>query len=115
MLTTQFEELRMQEDENIVVFISKLRHIANKVFQLGEIYYEEKLVRKTPRSLPMRFSVEIAAIEEAKDDAKMTLDDLLGSLQTYKMSLNAQTKDKGIILKAYVNGSDSVPYTKDEK
>lgn len=44
----------------------------------------------------------------------MTLDDLLGSLQIYEMNLNTQTNDKGIDLKAHVNGSDSVPYTEDE-
>lgn len=62
----------------------------------------------------MRFGAKVAAVEEAKDVAKMTFDDLLGSLQTYEMNLNTQTKDKGNPLKANVNGSDSVPCTENK-
>lgn len=65
----------------------------------------------------MRFGVEVddlfgyfPTIEEAKDVAKLTLDDLLGSLQTYEMNLNVQTKDKNIALNVRVNNSDNVPY-----
>lgn len=46
---------------------SKLRDIANKVFQLGEEYPEEKLVRKAVRSPQMRFSAKV----EAKDVTKL--------------------------------------------
>lgn len=46
---------------------------------------------------------KIAAIEEGKDMTKMTLDDLLGLLQTYEMNLNVKSKDKGIALKAEVS------------
>lgn len=52
------------------------------------------------RSLSMRFRAKVATIEEVKDVAKITLDDLLGSIQTYEMNLKAQAKDKGITLKA---------------
>lgn len=47
----------MQEDNNSYVS-SKLRDIANKANQLGEAYSEEKLVRETLRSLPMRFGAK---------------------------------------------------------
>lgn len=63
MLKTQFEQLRMLEDDNITMFSSKPRDTANKAFQLGETYLEEKLVRKTLRSLTMRFGAKVAAIE----------------------------------------------------
>lgn len=69
---------------------SKLRDIANKAFQLGEKYSEEKHVRKILRSLPMRFSAKIAAIEKTKDVTKMSLNDIWGSLQTYERNLKAQ-------------------------
>lgn len=100
----------MQENDNIAAFSSNLRDISNKEFQLGEKYSEEKLVRKTLRSLPMRFNEKIASIEEAKDMTKMTFKDLLGSLQTYEMNLNAQSKDKGIALKAEVSTQNNSLY-----
>lgn len=59
------------------MFSSKLRDIANEVFQLGEIYSKEKSVRKTLRSLLTRFGTNVDAIEEAKDIATMILDDLM--------------------------------------
>lgn len=49
---------------------------------------KEKLVHKTLRSSPMRFNAEVVAIEEGKDMTKMTLYDILSSLQTYEMNLN---------------------------
>lgn len=70
----------MHEDDNIAMFSGKLRDIANKAFQSGEPYSKEKLMRKTLRSLPMRFRPKVAAIEEVKDVTKLSLDDLLGSL-----------------------------------
>lgn len=78
----------MQEGDNIVVLSGKLRDIANNAFQLGETYLEEKLVKKILRSLPMRFGAKVVAIEESKDVAKMTLDDLLRSLQAYEINLS---------------------------
>lgn len=82
MLTTQFEELRMQVDETIVVFRGKLRDIENKAFQLGEKYLEEQLVRKDLRSLATRYYPKVATIEEAKDVPKLALDDLLNRFST---------------------------------
>lgn len=62
----------------------------------------------------MRFCVKVPAIEEAKDVSKKTIDELWGSLQIYKINLNAQTKDKGIALQAEVNSPENVPYAKEE-
>lgn len=53
-------------------------------------------------------------IEEALDVTKMTLDDLLGSLQNYEMNLNAQSKYKGLALKAEVNIPENPPYSEEE-
>lgn len=60
----------MQEDDIITMFSGKLIDIANKAFQLGEEYPEEKLVPKALRSLPTRFHEKVATIEEVKDVTK---------------------------------------------
>lgn len=90
-MTAQFEDLRIQEDDNIAVS-KKVEGIASKAFWLGEIYSKEKLVKKTIRSLPVRFRAKVAVIEEAKDVTKMSFDDLVGSMQTYKMNLDATSQ-----------------------
>ena len=78
LLTTRFENLRMQESETISEFNSKLCDIANEAFSLGEKISEEKLVRKALRSLPRRFAYKVTAIEKAKDIQAMKLDKLMG-------------------------------------
>ncbi|XP_057434400.1 uncharacterized protein LOC130727312 [Lotus japonicus] len=52
LLTTQFENLKMKEEETVSEFHMKVRDMANASFALGEPMSEEKLVRKILRSLP---------------------------------------------------------------
>ena len=87
ILTSHFENLRMKEEESISDFNSKLCDIANEAFTLGEKYNEEKLVRKTLRSLLKRFAYNVTAIEESKDIQNMKLEELMGSLRTFETNL----------------------------
>ena len=67
---------------------------------------DERLVRKVLRSLPQRFAYKVAAIEEAKDITKMSLEELMGSLITFEMNhigdQGADKRARGIALKASV-------------
>jgi hypothetical protein len=58
LLTTKFENLKMDIDETISEFNTRLRDIANSSFALGEKMSEKKLARKILRSLPKRFNKE---------------------------------------------------------
>ena len=51
MLTTRFEELRMNEDESFDSFYSKLNEVVIGKFNLGEKTEDSKVVRKIFRSL----------------------------------------------------------------
>lgn len=84
----------MLKDETIFDFNSKLFDIANEAFALGEKIPEEKLVRKTLRSIPRRFAYKVIAIEEAKDVWSIKLDELMGSLHIFEMNLNENKKEK---------------------
>ena len=46
MLTTQFEELKMSEDESFDSFCSKLNEVVVSKFNLGEKTEDSKIVRK---------------------------------------------------------------------
>ena len=52
MLTIQFEELRMGEDESFDSFYSKLNEVIIGKFNLGEKIEDSKVVRKIFHSLP---------------------------------------------------------------
>ena len=67
MLTTQFEELKMSEDEFFDSFYSKLNEVVIGKFNLGEKMEDSKVVRKILRSLLESFRAKVTAIEESKD------------------------------------------------
>ena len=67
MLTTQFEELKMSEDESFDSFYSKLNEVVVSKINLGEKTEDSKIVRKILRSLPKSFHAKVTAIKESKD------------------------------------------------
>ena len=87
MLTTQFEELKMSEDEFFDSFYSKLNEVVVSKFNLGEKTEDSKIVRKIFRSLPQSFRAKVTAIEESKDLDDIKVQELIGSLQTFELSL----------------------------
>ena len=80
LLTSQFKNLRMKEDESIHDFHMNIIDIANASSALGEKMSEAKLVRNIHRSLPKRFEMKVTVIEEAQDINNMKVDELMGSL-----------------------------------
>ncbi|EXB26569.1 hypothetical protein L484_012563 [Morus notabilis] len=96
MLTTRFETLRMHEIETISEFNSRLCDIANESFTLSEKISEVKLISKTLRLLPQRFTYKVTVIEEAKDTEIMRLNELMGSLRTFEMNLSQNKKETKI-------------------
>ena len=68
-------------------------------FNLGEKKEDSKVVRKILRSLPESFRAKVAAIEESKDLDEIKIQELIGSLQTYKLSLPSLRKSKSLSLK----------------
>ncbi|XP_065621228.1 uncharacterized protein LOC136064023 [Quercus suber] len=99
MLTTHFEELKMSEDESFDSFYSKLNKVVVDKFNLGEKTEDSKIVRKILRSLPESFRAKVTAIEESKDLDDIKVEELVGSLQTYELSLPTQKKSKSLALK----------------
>ena len=86
MLTTQFEELKMSEDESFDSFYGKLNKVVIGKFNLGEKTKDSKIVRKILRSLPESFRAKVTAIKESKDLDDIKVQELIGSLQTYELS-----------------------------
>ena len=99
MLTTQFEELKMSEDESFNSFYSKLNEVVVSKFNLGEKTEDSKIERKILRSLPESFRAKVIAIEKSKDLDDIKVQELIGSFQTYELSLPNQRKSKSLALK----------------
>ena len=99
MLITGFEELKISEDESFDSFYSKLNEVVVSKFNLGEKREDSKIVRKILRSLSESFHAKVTVIEESKDLDDIKVQELIGSLQTYELSLPNQRKSKSLILK----------------
>lgn len=92
-----------------------MRVIANEFCALGEPIPEHKLVRQILRSLPKRFHTKVTAIEEARDLETMTVNDLIGSLLTYEVSIRGHQSEnkKSMTFKVNTENLDS-DTTRDE-
>ena len=99
MLTTQFEELKMSEDESFDSFYSKLNEVVIGKFNLGEKTEDSKIVGKILCSLPESFRAKVTTIEESKDLDDIKVQELIDSLQTYELSLPTQRKSKSLALR----------------
>ena len=99
MLTTRFDELKMSEDESFDSFYSKLNEVVIRKFNLGEKTEDSKIVRKILRSMLESFRAKVTVIEESKDLDDIKVQELIGSLQTYELSLPSQRKSKSLALK----------------
>ena len=86
----------MHDDESLSKFYSKLCDIRNESFLLGEKIPETTFFKKIMKSLPDRFSSKVIAIEEAKDLDSTKVDDLLGSLCAFEMTLKQRKKERKI-------------------
>jgi hypothetical protein len=81
----KFEQLKMNEDENIASYFLRVDEVVNNIKGLGDEVNEQVIVKKVLRSLPMRFDSNISTLEEREDLATLTMDELHGTLTTYEM------------------------------
>jgi hypothetical protein len=84
----RFEQLRMNEDENISKFFLRVDEMVNAMRGLGETIDDSLLVQKILRSLPERFNPKVSAIEEMSELKTLSLDQLLGTLTAYEMRIS---------------------------
>jgi hypothetical protein len=74
--------------------------LRNSMVSLGMPISDVKLIQKILRSFSEHFRIKVTTIEESKDLEEMKIEELVGSLQTYELSLPPVKKLKTIALKA---------------
>nr|XP_016435111.1 PREDICTED: uncharacterized protein LOC107761400 [Nicotiana tabacum] len=113
MLTTEYELFKMKEDESIQDMHTRFTSIINELHSLGEIIPRNKLVRKILSVLPGSWESKANAITEAKDLQKLTIDELIGNLNTYEMKRKKDLerrepkKENNLVLEAANKDSSS--------
>jgi len=109
----KYELFEMGDREIIMDMCTRFTHIKNELKSLGKTFTTEELVRKILRFLPRSWEAKVIAIQEAKDLKTLSLDELIGNLQTYELRRNSQQqeetkKDRGLALKIMEDDSSDL-------
>jgi hypothetical protein len=86
-LKREFENLKMQEDENVSDYCVRVKYVINKMATLGEIVDKEVVIKKVLRSITPRWNHVAIIIEESKDLSTLQFDHLVGSLMSHEERL----------------------------
>jgi hypothetical protein len=87
----EFENLKMNEKEDISTYLLRVDEAVNAIRGLGEEIDESLVVQKVLRSLLLKYVAKVSAIEETRDLTKMTTDELHGSLIAYEMRTDTES------------------------
>jgi len=90
LLMRKYELFDMGNRETVMDMYTRFTHITNELKSLGKTFTIEELVRKILRFLPRTWEAKVRAIQEAKDLKPISLDELIGNLQTYELRRNSQ-------------------------
>jgi hypothetical protein len=121
MLTHQYEIFKMKPDETITEMHTRFIHIINNLKSLEKTYSNGDMVRKLLRSLPISWKPKVTAIQEAKDLKTLPLEELVGSLLSYEIELQAYEEEdkkisrKSIALKSAMKDDSSDSESMDEE
>jgi hypothetical protein len=80
MLVSQFEEIKMLEDETFNDLFGQLSEIRISMINVGKKVFNTKLIRKVMRSLLEIFRMKTTTIESCTDLNTMRVQELVGAL-----------------------------------
>ncbi|XP_019431767.1 PREDICTED: uncharacterized protein LOC109338872 [Lupinus angustifolius] len=83
MMMRQYELLKMEEQENVADYFTRIRSRTNLMKSCGEKITEQGKVENILRTLSTKFDHAVVAIEESKDLDSLKIDELQGSLEAH--------------------------------
>ncbi|XP_021755280.1 uncharacterized protein LOC110720551 [Chenopodium quinoa] len=96
-LRRDFENLKMKDNELVKDYFSKIIKIVNQMKSYGEEISNEKIVQKILVSLNDNFYDIVTIIEETKDLSNLTIEQLMGSLESHEQRKNRQSNDEYVM------------------
>jgi hypothetical protein len=84
MLKSEFDALRMKEDESVDSYAGKLMSMSVRYANLGGSLDDAVLVKKILDTVPERFINVIAGIEQFFDLKKIAFDEVVGRLKAFE-------------------------------
>jgi len=83
-LRGELESMKMKESESVSENITCVQNVVNQLNRNGEPLSDTQVMEKILRSLTDNFENVVCAIEESKDLAMFTVDELASSLETHE-------------------------------
>ncbi|GJV67890.1 DUF4219 domain-containing protein [Tanacetum coccineum] len=111
LLTQEYEKFLISNEEAINSGFTRFNAIVTILKYLDPDYSSKNHVRKFLRALPLKWRAKVTTIEEAKDLATLSFDELVSNLKVYEMILKndgiaskttTKEKVKSLALKAKV-------------
>ncbi|KAI8529996.1 hypothetical protein RHMOL_Rhmol11G0019700 [Rhododendron molle] len=95
-IITEFETIRMKDNETFGEFYARLSEVVNFTLNLGEPISQEKIVKKIMRSLPERFITKVEVLECSPNFDSMKVEEIVGHFLTFdtKLSQYGPQKEK---------------------
>ncbi|XP_073001539.1 uncharacterized protein [Typha latifolia] len=87
-LRAEFGTLHMKDSEVVEDYFNRVISIINQLRSNGEKILDQRVVEKILRSLTKKYEHNIVAIEESKDLYTLSIESLLGSLQSHEHRMN---------------------------
>ena len=114
LLVQQYEQFSIPEEETIDSAFSRFNTIITSLKALDEGYSSKNYVRKFLRALHPKWRAKVTAIEESKNLATLSLDELIGNLKVQEMIIKKDSdivkgkseKVRSLALKARKESSD---------
>ncbi|XP_059067536.1 uncharacterized protein LOC131858341 [Cryptomeria japonica] len=111
-----FEGLKMKEEEKILDYLQRVDEIVNAIRGIGEYVSDEVIVKKVLRSLTTKYDIKVSAIEEAKDLKIFSMDELFGSLSSYKMrTISVEETKREVVFTFEKKGKEVASSVDDEE
>ncbi|XP_059065205.1 spindle pole body component 110-like [Cryptomeria japonica] len=94
-LREKFEGMKMTNEEKVADYFLRVDETVNAIRGLGETIDDKDVIEKVMRSLPTKYDSKLSVIEELKDLNTLTMDELHGTLTSYKMrTCNEETSHR---------------------
>ncbi|GJU49110.1 hypothetical protein Tco_1218665, partial [Tanacetum coccineum] len=90
LLVQQYEQFMIPEEESINNAFARFNTIITSLKALDEGFSSKNYVRKFLRALHPKWRAKVTAIEESKDLTSLSLEELIGNLKVYEVSISQQ-------------------------
>ncbi|TXG63524.1 hypothetical protein EZV62_010518 [Acer yangbiense] len=92
-LRRELKNIKMKDSETTKNYYARIKEIVNQMRAYGETISDKKVVEKILVNVTGKYDPIITAIEESKDITKLSVIEIMGSLEAYENRLSQRNED----------------------